>query len=676
MAIPTIQLTGKVLGPDGVAPTAGTITVVLSEPGTAMDGGAAQFVTGRSVWTLAADGSLPAAADLVPNDAITRPGATEAGGTYYTAHYDLTLGGKRTRFEEEWVLASAPSSLDIGDVTRTVAPGTVPAGVSIAALLATKLDVDGNASALRATAAGSTTTRTNAERFADETSVRDHASLSAAIAAAPAGGTVVVPEGTYALGSTPLVISKSLTLRLARGAVITATRTAIDVRASGVTILGGSIQLLTNTTPANEQFGVAMGEDAASTVDDLRIEGVTIFGTGVAADNQTGIGGPSGNALSNIRITRSTVRGLSVGISVNANSSGTLSDVLIDGNRVSDMVGTAAGEGYGIHVANGSGSPSRARISGNYVDGASRHAIYVARGSGVAVCDNAISNHRSTAGSGLQRAAINVARARDVVVSGNVVDSPRDGGIAIVTDATTPAVSVSGITVTDNVIRNWYGWPAITIGSASPGAEGVVESVLVSGNQLLTDADVTGTAIEAIYLHSGKRVTVSDNQIEMLNLGTTANAVRVFGYGETGATADYNEDLRFFSNLAKSTGVGACRFFRLDTLALAMSARMDFSRNRNALTGGMFSAPATITAPNITLTANAADGLVATTIAPTEGVRKVVWRTTAQGSPSSGTWAVGDQAWKTDPSAGTAPGWICTSAGTPGTWTAMASLAS
>lgn len=35
MAIPTIQLTGKVLGPDGVAPTAGTITVVLSEPGTA-----------------------------------------------------------------------------------------------------------------------------------------------------------------------------------------------------------------------------------------------------------------------------------------------------------------------------------------------------------------------------------------------------------------------------------------------------------------------------------------------------------------------------------------------------------------------------------------------------------------------------------------------------------------
>ena len=37
--------------------------------------------------------------------------------------------------------------------------------------------------------------------------------------------------------------------------------------------------------------------------------------------------------------------------------------------------------------------------------------------------------------------------------------------------------------------------------------------------------------------------------------------------------------------------------------------------------------------------------------------------------PSTGTWAVGDTAWNTDPSSRLQPiGWICVSAGTPGTW--------
>lgn len=37
--------------------------------------------------------------------------------------------------------------------------------------------------------------------------------------------------------------------------------------------------------------------------------------------------------------------------------------------------------------------------------------------------------------------------------------------------------------------------------------------------------------------------------------------------------------------------------------------------------------------------------------------------------PASGTWAVGDTAWNTDPTTSIEPiGWICTTAGTPGTW--------
>lgn len=43
-------------------------------------------------------------------------------------------------------------------------------------------------------------------------------------------------------------------------------------------------------------------------------------------------------------------------------------------------------------------------------------------------------------------------------------------------------------------------------------------------------------------------------------------------------------------------------------------------------------------------------------------------------SPSSGTWERGDVCWNTAPTSGSVPGWMCTTAGAPGTWTAMANL--
>jgi hypothetical protein len=44
-------------------------------------------------------------------------------------------------------------------------------------------------------------------------------------------------------------------------------------------------------------------------------------------------------------------------------------------------------------------------------------------------------------------------------------------------------------------------------------------------------------------------------------------------------------------------------------------------------------------------------------------------------APVTGTWVVGDRVWDSTPASGTPMGWICTVAGTPGTWVAMANLA-
>lgn len=51
---------------------------------------------------------------------------------------------------------------------------------------------------------------------------------------------------------------------------------------------------------------------------------------------------------------------------------------------------------------------------------------------------------------------------------------------------------------------------------------------------------------------------------------------------------------------------------------------------------------------------------------------RVIWNNAA---PTTDTWARGDIVWNTAPSAGGTPGWVCVTAGTPGTWKAMANVA-
>jgi hypothetical protein len=45
-------------------------------------------------------------------------------------------------------------------------------------------------------------------------------------------------------------------------------------------------------------------------------------------------------------------------------------------------------------------------------------------------------------------------------------------------------------------------------------------------------------------------------------------------------------------------------------------------------------------------------------------------------APTTGTWARNEAVWNSSSAAGQPPGWVCVTAGTPGTWKAMANLAS
>src|SRR5262249_26784290 len=153
--------------------------------------------------------------------------------------------------------------------------------------------------------------------------------------------------------------------------------------------------------------------------------------------------------------------------------------------HLSTIVGTAVGQGYGIHHANGSGLPSMIWIVDNFIELAQRHSIYQARGSGVVIARNLVVNHRQAVATGDERPAISVLRSTAVTVKNNVIEGPWDGAIDV--SSGDAGGSESGVTCANNVVRNWHGFPALAIGSQAPQLEGSPADIVVSANQFTND---------------------------------------------------------------------------------------------------------------------------------------------------------------------------------------------
>jgi hypothetical protein len=418
----------------------------------------------------------------------------------------------------------------------------------------------------------------------------DTAAIQAAITAAPTGATVFVPSGTYKLTSS-LTISNAVTLDLGRAVLNSSAANCIVVSASNVRIQGGTLNML--TTGAT-QFGI----NPSGTVSNLVVDRVAINGTATVSDAQTGFGNNSGQTLSGIRITNNTLAGLMVGISLNANLSGSITDALVEGNRITNTVGTNSGQGYGIHHANGSGNPSLVRIIGNYIEGSQRHDIYQAAGSGVSIVGNHTLNHRAGVCAGVDRPSITIGRSSDVIVADNVVEGTCDAAFDVFTD--TSGLTSNNVRIVNNVVRNWKNFPAIQIGDPAPATNGFPTDVVVSGNHFYTDLAVTsgsGSATaSAIYLFSGKRVTFSDNSFYMTGSTSTSYIIDIIGQSETAGTTNYNDDVRFVGNQSFGSGTGNT-MFRLESAACGANTRYDFWDNRiNA--GTVFNLAAAQTNPN------------------------------------------------------------------------------
>ena len=451
------------------------------------------------------------------------------------------------------------------------------------------------------------------------------AKIAACIAALPdTGGTCDARgfKGAQAISATITLNKSGLTLLLPPPGAATFTNTANPAlavsTASNVLIDSGRIVLSGANASCVHYIGV---------VSNLTVQNQVCEGDGLVASAHSGFSNPSGQTLTNIKLLNNTVSSVTLGMSLNAALGGSVTGGLIQGNHITNVVGTAAGTGYGIHHSNlASANPANVRIVGNYIEGAQRHSIYQGGGNGVVISQNTIRNHRIGTGvPGSPLPAIEVSRTNAVVVSDNLIYAPKDGAISFGPDEVTPA-DTSGCDMDHNVIYLPTGvFGGIVIGSTNPTIQHTVSDVNLRGNVIYTN----GWDGNLISIYSGIRVNLGDNLLTIINAPTVGAAVSIQASDEVAGTATYTDQLTFRSNtIYGTTGAADMRGFDIGNPAATSSVRMDFISNR-ITADYSFYYHVVPTNPNIHVFDTPADGLNTALLAPLQVFPLIVTSTEA-----------------------------------------------
>lgn len=270
-----------------------------------------------------------------------------------------------------------------------------------------------------------------------------------------------------------------------------------------------------------------------------------------------------------------------------------------------------------------------------------------------------------------------------LVVSGNLVDGVVGDGI----DMARPTYEPQGgdYRIVHNVVRNVSGRGLQVIGDGTT-VQPYVDDVLIQGNLIECDD-------EGIFLRYCRNARVCDNTVTSGGTGvyadgmsgpvdlsgntigaTSGSAVSVYfaaaattnrlavvdnnilGGANYGVYAKYAGSVRALGNtFANITGSGRGMFFDDTSPGPCMVAWNDAETGVATPTYG-FSAAET---PGLHEQNNSWNA------------REIV----RGAAPVDGTWELGDRVWNTNPVAGGSMGWVCTTAGTPGTWKSFGNIA-
>lgn len=333
----------------------------------------------------------------------------------------------------------------------------------------------------------------------------DYAAAQLAVTAVPTRGVLLFPEGNYKLSADLSVANK----------------TSVRITGSGRLFLSGALT-------------GAMIFNLSGTIAGLEIDGLELVGDNNTGYTQAAIGNLSGQTISSVNFHDLTISNINVGISLNAHLSGTYTNGRVHHNRLSNILGTVSGSGYGIHLA----KANNVIVEANTIDGATRHSIYQAFGVDChnIITHNIITNHRIGVADGAFRCAIVVSRSSYVTVSGNHIIDGYDGGMEI-SHVTSDTVNCTNIIVTGNQFigrKNLV--PYILVGEQAVPTSYLTSDVSITDNGFYEDVAVSLGGV-CITILNGQRIKISGNRQRRVNVGVDVAQFALLG-SSTYATAD------------------------------------------------------------------------------------------------------------------------------------------
>lgn len=403
----------------------------------------------------------------------------------------------------------------------------------------------------------------------------------------------------------------------------------LEVNVGGCDVSDGTYQRFTSTT----SFAIAIRAQT--------LEGVTIRGnriSDVSATGDTTIGNNNGAARA---------------ITVTGGGGDATAPSYITGNTIDGIRGE---EGDAIHVAFGADPADRGRvwIRDNIITNVTRRAIKL-QSSDVDVRGN---TYRHTDAAPAQPSAlIDVQYSDDVTVTSNDLDATYFMGIQVTgrTDNLCERIRITGNRITGS-----------TTGTGIP---------ITYTRDLTVTGNTVRDGLAGITIGASARVVVSDNILtgggstSSYGISISASCTDVTARGNTGHDGPRSALIQSAApgslvegNRVLWTGTGTC--VTAATTAVGTVYRSNTSAGTSSTVGGTLTDQTAF----MSLNTNAAGS-------PGNGAA-IFWSaadpTTAQPNRRS---ARGDVAWNSAASAGGVAGWVCTAAGTPGTWKALGNLA-
>jgi hypothetical protein len=518
-----------------------------------------------------------------------------------------------------------------------------------------------------------------------------------ALASALAAGTVVLLDPAKTYLASVVSIPAGVTLRSKNGGKATlkakAGITAAFVRVEGSN--SGLINVIVDGNVANQTSTAAVGvwvNYAAGTVSGMTVrnnEIKNLFGDGMRV-----LG-----AHSDVTIEGNYIHdGNGQGITVQVTAPAVVNRLVIRGNRVRQVALTSAG--CGIQVLS---SPTvqftNLTVHDNNVSdlGATGIPIEINWAQKFSITNNIVT--------GVGTRGISMGNLFDGVVSGNTIHDQSMYGIELNTLTRVAVVGnyingcasgMSGTAGIDLLIEanqisntlSTYATPHgiflqttigkritiqgnyfLDIATAGIKISTASEDVTVRNNTFIwSSTATTAGALIAVQVYGWQRGLVEGNVIHTALAGTGGTTVGLIHVGAGGSL-----DVRIRRNILRSTtgavlAIGGIVVAGIAAAGLVIEDNEVVQLGSGVLTPTVTNDDVTVSG-NKTLTCTTPENLKATHIRRT----KVVYEATA--APTAGTWRVGDIVWNSTPAASGVPGWMCVTAGTPGTWKAMAALA-